>query len=86
MLPHNPPPSTNAPLHSHVQAAAERYLATLDKDTPCDNLYAIFLAQLERPLIEATLKHTRGNQSRTAQLLGLNRGTLRSKMKQHGLL
>lgn len=85
MLPHNPP-STDVPLHSHIKAFAERYLATLDEDSPCDNLYAIFLAELERPLIEATLKHTRGNQSRTAQLLGLNRGTLRSKMKQHGLL
>jgi Fis family transcriptional regulator len=36
--------------------------------------------------MEAVLKHTDGNQSEAATMLGLNRGTLRKKMKQYGLL
>lgn len=73
------------PLHAHVKTSVERYLMSVGDDDPKD-LYALFLAELEKPLIEATLRHTRGNQSRTAQILGLNRGTLRTKMKQYGLL
>lgn len=77
--------SHTLPLHAHVKASVERYLTNVDDEDPKD-LYALFLAELEKPLIEATLRHTRGNQSRTAQILGLNRGTLRTKMKQYGLL
>lgn len=78
-------PVLDLPLHSHVQVAVERYLKTLDGEEPND-VYALFLPQLEKPLLEAILRHTHGNQSRTAKILGLNRGTLRSKLKQHGLL
>lgn len=74
----------NTPLHLHVKTAVEHYLATVH-DEPKD-LYELFLAEFEKPLIEATLKHTRRNQSRTAMILGLNRGTLRTKMKHYQLL
>lgn len=77
--------SQDTPLHVHVKIAAERYLANLNGEDPKD-IHELFLAELERPLIEVTLRYTRGNQSRTAQILGLNRGTLRTKMKQYGLL
>lgn len=73
------------PLHAHVKTAVERYLSRLGDEDPKE-LYDLFLAELERPLLEATLRYTRGNQSRTAQILGLNRGTLRTKMKRYGLL
>lgn len=78
--------SYETPLHAHVKTAITRYFATLDGDDDPSDLYELFLAELERPLLEATLRHTRGNQSRTAQILGLNRGTLRTKMKKYGLL
>lgn len=75
----------DTPLHAHVKLAVERYLTMVGDDDPKD-LYELFLAELEKPLIEATLRHTRGNQSRTATILGLNRGTLRTKMKRYQLL
>lgn len=79
------PTPTDVPLHVHVKLSAERYLASLNGEEP-KNIHELFLAELERPLIEVTLRYTRGNQSRTAQILGLNRGTLRTKMKHYGLL
>ena len=48
-------------------------------------LYERALADLERPLIRMTLAETRGNQIRAAALLGLNRNTLRKKIREHGI-
>lgn len=45
-----------------------------------DNLYSLVVERVERPLIELTLKKTRGNQIRAAQILGINRNTLRKKI------
>jgi two-component system nitrogen regulation response regulator GlnG len=47
-----------------------------------DNLYSLVIERIERPLIELTLKKTRGNQIRAAQILGINRNTLRKKMTE----
>ena len=44
------------------------------------------LAEMEIPLLEKVLEYTSGNQTKAAELLGLNRGTLRKKLKQYGLL
>jgi Fis family transcriptional regulator len=41
---------------------------------------------VEAPLLATVMRHAGGNQSRAAEMLGLNRGTLRKKLKQHGLL
>jgi Fis family transcriptional regulator len=53
---------------------------------PTTDLYALVLQQVEMPLLLCTLRHTRDNQSKAAELLGLNRGTLRKKLKQYDLL
>ncbi|MBI4529132.1 MAG: sigma-54-dependent Fis family transcriptional regulator [Deltaproteobacteria bacterium] len=45
-----------------------------------DNLYSLVVERVERPLIELTLKKTGGNQIRAAQILGINRNTLRKKI------
>lgn len=79
------PSDIQLPLSAQVQIAAEQYFATLAGEEPSD-IYELFLAQLEKPLLEVVLRHTRGNQSKTAQILGLNRGTLRTKLKQYGLM
>ncbi len=50
-----------------------------------DNLYQLVLAEVEAPLLETVLGHTRGNQSKAAQMLGINRGTLRKKLKQYNI-
>jgi len=44
------------------------------------------LAEMEKPLLSVVLEYTRGNQTRAAEILGLNRGTLRKKLKAHGLM
>jgi len=52
---------------------------------PGGNLYQLVLQEVEQPLLESVMQHVRGNQSKAAILLGLNRGTLRKKLKQYGL-
>lgn len=49
------------------------------------NAYQAALNEFEKPLLKATLVHCRGNQTKAAATLGLNRGTFRKKLKQHGL-
>ncbi|CAI8158113.1 MAG: DNA-binding protein Fis [Cellvibrionales bacterium UBA7375] len=72
-------------LRDHVADAMQQYFRDLDgQDTK--ELYAIVMAEVEPPLLEAAMKYTRNNQSKTAALLGLNRGTLRKKLKQYNLL
>jgi Fis family transcriptional regulator len=68
-----------------VRQAVEEYLTTMD-DQQIDDLYELVLTEVEQPLLQCLLKHTRDNQSRTAQILGLNRGTLRKKLKRYGML
>ena len=46
------------------------------------NLHSILLREIERPLITVTLKETNGNQIQAAHLLGMNRNTLRKKIKE----
>lgn len=51
-----------------------------DADVELSGLYSFILEQVERPLIELTLKNCQGNQVRAAQLLGINRNTLKKKI------
>ncbi|MDX1251874.1 MAG: DNA-binding transcriptional regulator Fis [Gammaproteobacteria bacterium] len=72
------------PLSSAVQTALERYFDDLDGHPPGD-LYEMVMSEVERPLLAMTLQYTRGNQTRAAELLGINRSTLRKKLQQYGL-
>jgi Fis family transcriptional regulator len=71
-------------LSQAVKHSIRRYLYELDGTQP-NNMYDLVLRQIERPLFEAILEHTKGNQSRAAELLGLNRGTLRKKLRSYNL-
>lgn len=71
-------------LYNAVKHSIRRYLYELDGTTPHD-MYELVLKQIERPLFEAVLEHTRGNQSKAAEFLGLNRGTLRKKLRLYDL-
>ncbi len=75
----------NQPLHDSVRQALENYFTQLKGQAP-NNLYEMVLAEVEVPLLEAVMEYTKGNQSRTAILLGLSRGTLRKKLKIYGML
>ena len=73
------------PLKDSAQEAISHFLDTLDGE-PCSELYDMVLHQVEEPLFRAVLDYTKHNQSHAAAMLGLNRGTLRKKLRQHGLL
>jgi two-component system nitrogen regulation response regulator GlnG len=49
------------------------------------NLHALMVGLVEKPLLRAVMRETKGNQVRAAQLLGINRNTLRKKLKEHGI-
>ena len=68
-----------------VENALRNYFSHLDGH-PASDIYQMVLAEVEAPLLEVVLEHTRNNQLRAAEVLGLNRGTLRKKLKQYNLL
>ncbi len=53
---------------------------------PVDQLYSDVIARVERPLLDLVMTSTGGNQVRAAEILGLNRATLRRKLDEHGML
>ena len=71
-------------LRESVQIALDNYFAQLDGQQ-ATNLYDLVLAEVEAPMLETVMTVTRGNQTKAAEVLGLNRGTLRKKLKQYGL-
>ncbi|MEZ0121320.1 MAG: DNA-binding transcriptional regulator Fis [Candidatus Reddybacter sp.] len=68
-----------------VERAMEEYFSHLDGQT-CTDLYQLVLQEVEDPLFNAVMKYTRNNQSKASEMLGLNRGTLRKKLKLYDLL
>lgn len=70
------------PLRECVRDAMDVYFSHLDGH-PTSGLYRMVLDEVEPPLFEAVLRQTRGNHSRAAELLGINRATLRKKLNQH---
>ena len=78
---HKGPP----PLKESAAEAIAHFLGTLDGEG-CSELYDMVLHQVEEPLFRAVMEYTQQNQSSAATMLGLNRGTLRKKLRQHDLL
>lgn len=81
-LPAEPPVRT---LRNSVAEALSNYFRHLDGQ-PVTDVYNMVLAEVEAPLLEEVLRYTRNNQTKASVLLGLNRGTLRKKLKQYDLL
>ena len=83
------PETYNAPqdqsLRECVERAVTNYFQHLDGQEVTD-VYEMVLAEVEAPMLEVVMKYTRHNQTKAANILGLNRGTLRKKLKQYGLL
>jgi len=77
-----PPPR---PLRDSAHEAIHYFLSQLEGQG-CTQLYDMVLAQVEEPLLRAVMTHTQGNQSKASTMLGLNRGTLRKKLRQYNLL
>ena len=73
------------PLREHTEEALSRYFKSLNGDRPGD-LYEFVLGEVEEPLFKAVMDYTHGNQSQAAGILGINRGTLRKKLKTYSLI
>jgi len=68
-----------------VSMALEAYIADMG-DEEITDLYELVLREVEAPMLASVLRHTGNNQSKTAAMLGLSRGTLRKKLRKYRLL
>lgn len=75
----------NAGIEQLVDGSLRKYFEMLGSTLPAPGLYDRVLEQLERPLILHTLRATQGNQIKAAEVLGINRNTLRKKMRLLGI-
>jgi Fis family transcriptional regulator len=73
------------PLRSAAQAALNNYFTDLEGQQP-GNLYDMMIGEVEQALFSTVMAHTRGNQSKAAEILGINRSTLRKKLRLYELL
>lgn len=67
-----------------VRRAIDGYFRDLDGEKPC-HVYDMVINSVEKPLLESVLHRVRGNQTHAAEMLGINRNTLRKKMKEYGI-
>ncbi len=74
-----------ASLQQSVVSALTQYIDDLDGEAP-SNLYEKVMSEIERPLFSTVMEHCDHNQSRAASCLGINRGTLRKKLKQYQII
>jgi len=72
------------PLRSQAEEALQCYFETLNGHKPA-GLYDLVMREGEEPLFKVVMSHVEGNQSRAATILGINRGTLRKKLKEFGI-
>jgi Fis family transcriptional regulator len=76
---------TAVPLREHAETALGAYFERLNGHRPA-GLYALVMREVEEPLFRAVMHYTDGNQCRAAEILGINRGTLRRKLEDYGLV
>ena len=75
--------STKKPLRDEVSKAMKKYFKQLDqKNLPID-VYQLVLKEVEPPLLNAVMEFPNHNQSKAAKILGINRTTLRTKLKKY---
>ena len=74
----------NKPLSEQVKKAMKKYFATLGDTNPA-NIYEMVMAEVEPELLKAVMKHSNNNQSKAANVLGINRATLRKKLHRYNI-
>ncbi len=72
------------PLADCVTHSIEQYFEDLNGEMP-NNLHNFFINEVEKPFLEVVMAKVNGNQSRAADILGINRNTLRKKLKTYNL-
>jgi Fis family transcriptional regulator len=68
-----------------VRKSLEKFFRDLDGET-AHNVYEMVVLTVEKPILEVAMEQASGNQSVAAEILGINRNTLRKKLQHHGLL
>ncbi|MFI4940208.1 MAG: Fis family transcriptional regulator [Burkholderiales bacterium] len=68
-----------------VKKSLEKYFQDLGEQHPSD-VYEMVVSTVEKPTLEVVMMRADGNQSQAAEMLGINRNTLRKKLQQHGLI
>lgn len=76
--------SNSEQLGQLVREAITKYFCNLD-GTDANNIYALVIDQIERPLLETVMHHANKNQSKAAQWLGLSRNTLRKLLAKYNI-
>jgi Fis family transcriptional regulator, factor for inversion stimulation protein len=79
------PEQQQQPLRECLAQHLDAYFNELEGEVP-GTLYKLVIAEIEPPLFEHVLRHTRGNVSRAAEMLGIHRSTLRRKLVSYGLI
>jgi Fis family transcriptional regulator len=74
----------SVPLRTLTEHALDSYFTSLNGHAP-GHLYNLVMREVEEPLLRAVLDYVEGNQCRAADILGINRGTLRKKLKGYGI-
>ncbi len=73
----------NEALSQQVVSAVKGYLSTMSSKDANLNLYQLIVEEIEAPLFRTVMEMTRYNQSKAARVLGVSRGTLRTKLKRY---
>lgn len=72
-------------ISSIIEKLVKEYFTTQGDNISDSSLYSIVLHEVERPLLEQTLRVAKGNKAKAARILGINRNTLHKKLSDHGL-
>ena len=75
----------DGPLASCAKRSLEKYFRELNGEKTID-LYDMVICEVEKPMLEVVMKYAESNQCRAAEILGINRNTLRKKLLHHGLI
>ena len=77
--------SKGKPLSEQVRKAMKKYFSTLEGSNPA-NVYEMVMAEVEPELLKAVMRYTNENQSKSADILGMNRATLRKKLHRYNII
>ena len=77
--------SKSKPLSEQVRKAMKKYFSTLEGSNPA-NVYEMVMTEVEPEILKAVMRHTNENQSKSADILGMNRATLRKKLHRYNII